>query len=89
MSFWPGLTGSGPAPVVQGKPRLGLPSVFLMVSNGVGGGLLPTAVLTDADVLLSSFVSAIVLSGSTTAVLVMEPATPGAVALIVIVPFWP
>ena len=72
MSFWPGLTGSGPAPVHHVPLGPGLPSVFLMSSSGAGGGP-PTVVLTVADVLLSSLLSAIVLSGSTTAVFVSVP----------------
>ena len=60
----------------------------MTLSSAWGGGA-PTAVLTSDDVLFSSFFSAIVLSGSTDAVLVMVLAVGGEVALIVIDPFAP
>ena len=59
-------------------------SVFLM-SEQRGRWAGRTLVLTVAEVLLSSFHSAMVLSGSTIAVLVIGPVVAGAVALIVIV----
>src|SRR4051794_12251587 len=59
-----------------------------MSRSGAAGGP-PTLVLTSAEVLLSSFGSAIVLSGSTAAVFVIVPLISGAVPVIVIVAFWP
>src|SRR5687768_676979 len=59
-----------------------------MLSSACGGGA-PTVVLTSDDVLFSSFFSAIVLSGSTDAVLVMVLAVAGEVAWMVIDPFAP
>src|SRR3954451_18871450 len=82
------MTGSGPAPLHQAAPHV-TASTFWIASFGVEGGELPTWVLTAAEVLFSSFVSGIVLSGSTTAVFVRVVALDGAVTLIVIVPFWP
>src|ERR1051325_6867276 len=61
---------------------------MLMPSGGASGTSM-ICVLTSADVLFSSLDSAIVLSGSTTAVFVTEPITPGDVALMVIVAFEP
>src|SRR4051794_6114946 len=59
------------------------------MSRSAPGGVPPTLVFTWAEVLFSSFDSMIVLSGSTTAVFVIVAAVGGAIALIVIVPFWP
>src|SRR5262245_10539076 len=59
------------------------------MSSSGGAGVPPTDVLTTAEVLLSSLLSAIALSGSTTAVFVIGPAAAGDVALIVIVAFAP
>src|SRR6185436_19513688 len=84
---WPGVTGSGPAPSLQSVP--GASTSVLSTLSGAAGGALPTCVLTSADVLFSSLLSAIVLSGSSEAVLVMGPLVPGDVALIVTVPFAP
>src|SRR5262245_23504894 len=58
------------------------------MSSCVGAGTSVTAVFTVADVLLSSFDSAIVLSGSTLAVFVSDPLA-GAVTFSLIVAFWP
>src|SRR5262245_39862235 len=59
-----------------------------MSRSGAGGGP-PTVVLTVAEVLFSSSLSAIALSGSTTAVFVSVPPDGGAVPVIVMVAFWP
>jgi hypothetical protein len=82
VSIWPGLTGSGPAPAITAGS-----SVLTMVRAG-GAGAAVTAVLTVADVLFSSLVSGIALSGSTTAVLVSGPVA-GAVTFNRIDAFWP
>src|SRR5262245_61394970 len=78
-----GVTGSGPAPAISA----GL-SVLLIVS-GPDDVEAVTCVSTSADVLFSSSLSGIVLSGSTDAVLVIVPIVGGDVALIVIVAFEP
>src|SRR5262249_59403988 len=57
--------------------------------SGPDVGAATTCVSTSADVLFSSLLSGIVLSGSTAAVFVMVPVVAGAVALIVIVAFEP
>src|SRR5579872_2602839 len=76
VSVAPGTTGSGLSTT--------------LIVNGAGGGAVDvTCVLTSADVLLSSLDSGMVLSGSTTAVLVIDPAVDGDVALMVIVAFAP
>src|SRR5258706_13050349 len=54
-----------------------------------GGGPVVTCVFTRAEVLLSSFVSAMASSGSTTAVFVMVPTVAGEVALMVMVALEP
>ena len=79
----PGFTGSGPAPAIT--PEL---SVRLIEMEG-GGGPVVTCVFTRAEVLLSSFVSAMASSGSTTAVFVMVPTVAGDVALIVMLALEP
>ena len=61
----PGVTGSGPEPASS----VGL-SVRL-IANGAVDADVTTWVLTSADVLFNSLLSAIVFSGSTTAVLVI------------------
>src|SRR3954451_14648710 len=82
------MTGSGPAPLHQAAPHV-TASTFWIASFGVEGGELPTWVLTAAEVLFSSFVSGIVLSGSTTAVFVSDAAVGGESTVIEIVAFWP
>src|SRR5262245_6649033 len=81
--FWSGCTGSGPAPgMIAGS------SVLMIARRGAFGEVV-TAVFTTAEVLLSSFPSAMLLSGSTLAVFVRLFGAAGAVTLIVIVAFWP
>ena len=75
MSFRPGATGSGV-------------SLLLIVMAG-GAVVVVTDVLTTAEVLFSSLPSAMVLSGSTTAVLVSDPAAAGATTCRRMLPFWP
>ena len=83
MSRPPGFTGSGPAPAITAELSVRL------IEMEARGGPVVTCVFTRAEVLLSSFVSAMVSSGSTTAVLVMVPTVPGEVALMVMVALSP
>src|SRR5437764_920641 len=58
VRVWPGLTGSGPAPASNVPGRSGLPSDLTIVSPWTGGAVV-TFVLTAAELLFSSFDSAI------------------------------